>query len=515
MADFKSDSSFSRVSKNGVFSAFRYGFHALSAILFIPFLVKQYGSGSFGLIALAGFLTQYVGLISNCVGTAVARFINIALNQNDWRRASEIFSTALVGNAILLAIQLPLFAVGIWKLDVLIDFPPDLARDFRLLVTCSVLVFLVTLVSGVLSTPVQAANRLDLSAKLDIFRQLVRIMLLVALILTLGAKLWIIGVVDLGIALCFAPINYLIYRKLASSLVFKLNLVSAKWIRPVLSMAGWSLVAMLGWTLFVSSDVWLTNRFVSKEMAGVYAALLVWPNSIVQIGGQISALIAPVYMIDFAKGDHARIARVCLFANKMLGFIAAFGVGCIFVFSNDIIRVWLGSDFVEYATVLKLVSVGLTFTLGGAVVWCIFPAIDKTHWTGLSNLATGILNLVLSWWLVHLGWGVFGVAIGTLVSTTLKTNVIEAYWVSRELEVPYMKFVANYIYAAIILGLVYSLNMFFGESNLVVKLVAFASVVLVLLPCIFYTMMSSEEREWFFLQAVNTAKRFGVIPTKD
>ena len=482
--------------KNGMYTALHFGAYTLSAVIFIPFLIKQYGSGSYGLIALAGFLTQYVGMISGCVGSAVARFINIALNKNDWKQANEIFSTALAANIGLMLIQLPLYVFGVWKLDWLIDFPPEIAVDFRILVICNILIFFISTATGVLFTPIQAANRLDISAKVGVLNQILRILLLIGLILSFGAKLWIIGVVDLGLTLLTMIIGFFIYRRLASRLVFKLKSITQKWIRPVMAMAGWSLIATLGYSFFVSSDIWLINRFVSAEMAGVYAALLVIPNFIIQISGKVSSLIAPVYMIDFAKENHERIISLCLFLNKLLGIFAAFSAGFIFVFSEEILTIWLGENFVKYASLLKLMAAGLPLTLGGAVVWCVFPAINKTHYTGISNIATGILNLALSLFLVYLGYGVFGVAIGTLVCTLLKSAVIESTFLSKSLDSPYRKFLFNYAMAVLVFLVIYAINALFYSEEFWLRAGVYCVVNIGLAPFVYYVVCTQDERRW-------------------
>jgi membrane protein EpsK len=482
--------------KNGVYTAFRFGVYTLSGIFFIPFLVKEYGSGSYGLIALAGFLTQYVGMISGCVGSAVARYINIALNKNDWQQANEVFSTALAANSALLLIQLPLYALGVWKLNWLIAFPAEVASDFRILVGCNIIIFVLGTLFGVFYTPIQAANRVDLGAKLDVFRQICRISLLVFLIKGYGAKLWIIGVTDLGVTLLNMSMVIAIYRRLAERLKFRFEYITKKWIKPVLSMASWSLVSMLGFSLFVKTDVWILNRFVSKDVAGVYAALLVWPNFIKQVGGQLSGLIGPVYMIDFARNDRDRIGRICLFSNKVLGLFAAVAVSFVFLFSETILRLWLGSEFAEHSLLLKLMALGLILTLGESVVWGIFPAMAKTHYTGIANIVTGILNIGISFALVFLGYGVYGVAIGTLVSTVLKCALILPYAASKELGFPYARFLGNYAIAVLAFVAIMGANELLQlvSSSLCYSLTMFSATFMLAIPVFFRCCFSSGER---------------------
>ncbi|MDF7799415.1 hypothetical protein P4C99_08060 [Pontiellaceae bacterium B1224] len=440
--------------KNGVYTVLRFGVYMLAGIFFIPFLIRHYGSGQYGLIALAGFLTQYVGMISGSIGGAVARYLNVALNQNDWKQANEIFSTALIANVGLTIVQLPLYVLGVWKLDWLIDFPPEVAGDFRILVGCNILIFIFTTVSGILFAPIGAANRLDISAMVDVVRQLLRVILLVGLILVFGAKLWVIGVVDLGLTLVSSIVGFLIYRKLAQQLVFKFSSLTRKWIRPVLEMAGWSLVSMLGFALFVKTDIWMINRFVNKDMAGVYAALLVWPNLIKQVGGLFGSLVGPVFTIDFAKGNLERMRQTCLVSSQILSYITAYACGVFVLAAPILIQLWLGDAFVEYTLWVQLMVGQLAFTISGSIVWTIFVAIGKTKYMGIGNLIPGSINILLSLLLIHLGYGALGVLWGTIVAVCLKENVLFPIWVSKETGIPYRKFVSIYLKSGLVFGLV-------------------------------------------------------------
>lgn len=500
MTEFKSDSSVGRILKNASFAALRFGIFAISGVFFIPFLVRSYGSGAYGLIALAGFLTQYVGMVSGCIGRSVARFLNIALNRNDWQQANEIFSTAIVANLASIVLQIPIFALGVWKLDSLIDFPPEMATDFRVLVVCNIIIFFLNILMGVFFTPIQAANRLDIGQKFDIATLVLRLILLFTLITTVGPKLWIIGVVDLGLTIVVYMVGLSVYHKLVQrGLSFRFKDISKKWVFPILNMAGWTLVSALGFALFVKTDVWIINRFVCKEAAGIYAALLVWPNFVKQVGSQLASLVGPVYMIDFAKENHARIVKICLFLHKMLGLFAAVAVGFVFLFAGDMLSIWLGAEFSQYALLLKLMTLALVITLGEAVVWGIFPAINKTHYSGLANLATGLLNIGLSVGLVMAGYGVYGVAVGTLISTTLKCAWLLPYAVAKELKFSYLRFVTNFVFASLLFGGLVVLNTFiqlYIPAGFFLRFCVFAGTLIILSVPIYLLVLSASERTY-------------------
>ncbi|MDF7806276.1 hypothetical protein P4E94_02430 [Pontiellaceae bacterium B12219] len=423
MDKFKSDSSVKRVAKNGVYVALRFAVVTLSAIIFIPFLVKEYGEGTYGLIALAGFLTQYVGFISGSISSSIGRFLNIALNKNDWHQANQIFSTALVGNLYLIIFQLPFFTAGIVYLDKIIDFPPEQSTDFRILVSCNVLVYLIAVMMSVIRTPIHAANRIDIGLKMEVFGHVIRLSALYILITKIGAKLWIIGAVDLTLAIIGLLGSSYITRLVTRNLRFKKADVCWKWVRPVMNMAGWSIVAALGQILFQKTDVWMVNRFLDTKLAGVCAALLIWPNFVQQIAKNISSLLMPVIMIDFAQERFERMQNMMMLFSRLFSIMAICICGCIMIFGGWLLELWMGESYRQYHLILILMLIHFPLTLAREAIWGIFPAFNKMHYLGISNLVSGCLNIGFSLLAVVLGYGLIGVVVATALSLIVQRTL--------------------------------------------------------------------------------------------
>ncbi len=444
MSEFKSDSSVNRVMKNGVFTALRFAVFTLSGIFFIPFLVKQYGSGTYGLIALAGFLTQYVGFISRCIGSSIGRFLNIALNKGDWQQANEIFSTAIVANLVVVLLQIPFFIIGIWRLDLLIQFPAEIASEFRFLVGCNVAIFFISILLGVLRTPIQATNRLDIGLKVDVIGMFIKLTVLILMITKIGPKLWIIGVVDLVMTIASIGITFAVYRHLARNLVFGWKYVTRKWIRPVVSMAGWTVVAELGQILFLKTDVWIINRFVDIKLAGICAALLLWPNFVQQIAKNVSTLIMPVVMIDYAQGRIGRIRDMVLLLSRLFAIMSLFMCGGAILFGGGLLNLWMGESYRQYQWFLILMLLHFPLTLSREAYWPIFPAFNKMQYIGISNIVSGVLNIVLSIVFVFCGFGLSGVIIATGVSLILQRTLFLSYFSTKLLDIKYREFLGIY-----------------------------------------------------------------------
>ncbi|MDF7826682.1 lipopolysaccharide biosynthesis protein [Pontiellaceae bacterium B12227] len=479
MTEFKSDSSVKRVMNNGVYTALRFGIFTISGFVLIPFLVSEFGNGTYGLIALAGVLTQFVGFISGCISSSIGRFLNIALNKNDWEQSNQIFSTAIVANLALILLQLPVFVLGVWKLHWLIDFPPDESRDFRILVSCNILVYLITVLFSVLRTPISAANRLDISIKIEVACQLLKLALTFGLISWIGPNLWIIAAVNLGIAITGVVATFSVFRTFAGSIVFRTKYVTRKWVRPVMNMAVWSIVAELGQILFQRTDVWIVNRFVDMGLAGVCAALLVWPNFVQQIAKNVSSLLMPVVMIDYANDRIERIQDSLMLFSRLLSILAIFICGFIMLFGGWLLEQWMGEEFRQYHIYLILMLLHFPLTLAREAFWGIFPAFNKMHYLGISNLIGGVMNISLSILAVYLGFGLSGVIIATGISLILQRTFFMSYYAIKLLNVHWYRLAKCYLPGLLIMVLF--LIQWIGFENRYLLHVGVSSIVIALL----------------------------------
>lgn len=476
----KSDTSHNRILKNGVFQGLQFFAYLTMGLFLIPFLVKMFGADNFGLIAMSSILIQYIGVMSGCVGSAITRFLNISINHNNWQEAREIFSTAIVANMCFIALQLPLLALVIWKLDWLINYNSAVEFQLKILVLSTFFVFFIGIMEGVLSVPMIAINRIDLISKITTLQVLSKILILYLLLNVLDASFILIAVVDSVLALVRFIFVFLLYRKYRMQLTFSRKSITFKWLKPIFTMSGWMILAALGFCLFRKTDVWIVNRFINEEMTGIFAALLIWPNFIVQLGNQISSIITPVYMIDFARGDLQRIARFSLFLAKNLSCFASITAGVLCANASFILSLWMGSaDFLPYTRLFQLIVINVVLTLNQAAFSQLFPATNNVRSMSICTIMCGILNIVTSITLVKLGYGAEGVAVGTVISAGLLYGVCFPLIASRILHVPLRAFVMVHCSGLICLAVVFLssiiLNAALVHSGMLLSLVKIAA----------------------------------------
>ena len=420
--------------------------HVGIGIWLVPYLIRHLGRAAYGLIPIAGMMTQYVSLISQNISGSVQRFLTIALQRNDTEDANRIFNTAFFSYLALGLVQIPVFGLIIYYANTIFSIPHDLYYDAILLLTCSSASFLINLACSVFAVPIYANNRLDISRSLDIGRMVSRLAGIVFLFVAFGPALRYIGYVDLTLSLVLGAVQVAIGRRLAPVLQLAVHHFDWRKVRELMGMGWWLFVNQVGVLLFLRTDVWVCNRFVGAEAAGDYAAVLQWSALIREAGGLIGVVIAPMIVIYYARSEMENLIRLSKLSVRLFTFVLAIPVSLLCVFSSSILTIWLGPSFAGLAPLMVIMVCHLGVNVGVTPLFNAKTALNKVRWPGLATLLAGVVNLFLAIaFAKYLGWGIYGVAIAGAAVLTLKNALFMPIYGALILRQPWHAFLKSYL----------------------------------------------------------------------
>lgn len=419
--------------------------HVGVGIWLVPYLVGHLGTAAYGLIPIAGMLTQYVGLISQSISSAVSRFLTIALQQDDSNEANRIFSTAFISYLGIGLLQVPLFALVISFADVIIEIPQQLYNDAIALLVCSAAAYVINLVTSVFGVPTYANNRLDIARSIDIGRYVLRLVGILALFVFMGPALRYVGYVDLGIAIIICPVQIAIAKRLAPALRLRVRHFDWSKIRQLTGMGSWLLVNNVGTLLFLRMDVWVCNQFIGPEAAGEYAAILQWPTLIRHGGAIIAAVVAPMVVIYYARSEMEQLIRLSKVSVRLLSLLLTVPIAIICVFSSSLLGLWLGESFRHLAPLMVIMLCHLASNVGIIPLFNIQVAMNRVRIPALVTLVMGALNVLLAIIVVRFAdWGMNGVAISGAVVLTAKNALWTPLYAAKILNVRWDTFMRPY-----------------------------------------------------------------------
>ncbi len=490
-----------QLPKNVAMAVVSFITYALIAIWLTPYLVSHLGTAAYGLVPLAGLFTQYVAIITAQISRAVNRFLTIEIQKPDGD-PNVVFNSSLALYLILIVIQLPLFAIGVFYADRIFSIPPELKPDALLLLGFSAGSFMISLLGAVFGVSIYSKNRLDIGHLMEMARLIFRLLLIVAVFSLRGPKLRYIGYIDFALNVVLLGAGIVIWKKITPQLHISFRQIEWRVLGPVFHMSLWSLLNQLGSLLYLRTDIWIINRFISPVVAGQYAAILVVSNFIRKLANLGNGQIGPVTMSYWAKGERGELRRMLSFSVKLFSFGLALPIALLCANANHILRMWLGEGFSDCSLLFTVLTIHLCINTSVYPLFHLFAASNSVRIPALVTFFMGIVNVTASYLLgVSAGMGALGVALATAIVLSLKNAFFTPIYSARILKLSAWSFMGPLLGSIPVMGLAYLLTLMpvaewflLGAGTLAGMILQAAWVCLIAGLCGWWIIFSKTER---------------------
>jgi membrane protein EpsK len=394
------------------------------------------------------------------LNSAVARFMTMALDRQDYAEANRIFNTSFWGAAAILML---LFAPCLWfsfHPARFFNMPADREQDFVWLFLSALGVFFLSTLSNPFSITSYCRNRLDLSNAVSILNTVVRISIIVLLFSFSTPRVWHVGVALLAAAGASAIGAFAVSRHLTPMLELRLSWFSLAALRKMTGMGSWIVINTIGALLYLSIDLVLANRMFGSEATGRYGAVMIWSTFLRTFAGVVAGVFGPTIIMLYSRNDVAGLAVYSRQAMKFLGLVMAIPIGLICGLSKPLLLLWLGADYVGLAPLMSLMTFHLCVNLAVLPLLNIQVATNHVRVPGILTCVMGVLNLGLAVLLAGpAGWGLYGIAAAGAIMLTAKNLVFTPLHAARILRLPLFTFfgqmmpVIAFVLGLIVLGL--------------------------------------------------------------
>jgi membrane protein EpsK len=413
----------------------------LLAMFLTPYLLRHLGVAAYGLIPLATTAVTYLQVLTTATTGAVGRYLTIAVERNDVEEANRVFTSALYSSVATMLLLLPLALWASWHADWFFVVPPGYKEPFSILLLCTFGMFVLTRIGGVFGASAFSRNRIDLGNSISIVGQMARVATIVLLFTLMAPAVTHVGVGMLVVGISSLIGSVLVWRHLMPGLRIAPRHFSWQTMRQMSGTSGWMVVSQVGAMLYLGIDLIIVNRMIGPVAAGQYGAILIWSTMLRSVSATITSVFAPTVIALYARGDIQAVARYVRQVVKMLGLLIALPIGLVCGFSEPLLRLWLGEEFVPLAPLMSLLTVHLCVNAGVGPLFSVNHATNRVRVPGIVTCVGGVLNLGLAILLAGpVGWGMYGVAAAGAIMLTAKNALFTPIYAAHVLGVPPMTF---------------------------------------------------------------------------
>lgn len=464
---------------------------------YIPFLIGQLGSTTFGFITLALSTTNYLSVLTYSANLSLSRQITMKLMQGEIKEANYIFNTSL--GMTLLAVILAAFpGIGVAYFSPnIFTITPGLETEVRFLFLGVLLAFLVGTYRVNFSMATFATNRFDLRNAVLLGTRFTQAITIVSLFKFNGPNLFNVTWGLIAATTINLAGDYLNFRRLLPDM--KINLFSIKWVymRDVFGYSAQSLIYQAGFILILNTDLIIANRTVDLKIAGIYGALLGLSKNLRILAAALGSAWGPLILTAFSRGDRKEMDHYIIQSIKLTGLAIALPVGLLCGLGEPFLNIWLGHNYQGLGPLLIFMLLPLVTNLIVDPFLNTQLAMKRFLLPAFLTLALAILNFPISYFL-GLKFGVPGIVISGALFLSLIYSIFMPIHTARIMNFPshrYLQSTGIVFMACLAVTLSSLLLNYWIQINTWVSVLSTSFIISVLYAMVIYLTLRSDEKQ--------------------
>lgn len=391
-----------------------------AAVLAIPVLISNIGTDRFSMLSLIWVAIGYFSLFDLGLGRAVTKLVSeLDLQQGVLEMQSLcVTSLCMAGVAGLVGCGLVLFVF--WGAGIQNYLPINMLVEVRNSFYWVGLCIPVIVCTAVLKGVLEGLQRFRV---LNLIRGPLGA---IFFLLPAGASFWD---ASLTMAVAMSVMARLLmlcahYLPCRVFLVWKQQMLSWVWIRPLLGFGGWFTVSNLVGPVIVYMDRFVLAAVVPFSNIAYYTAPFELVSKVLNIPVAVTSALFPVINKLQANGNESGFklkskVQWLVFAGMAVVVLVGWGL------ANWFLKIWLGADFAEHSTpVMQWLLVGFGLNALAQVTYVSLQSQSQTRVVAWLHLLELPIYGVLLWVLIS-ALGMLGAAIAWATRSCLDWLALE------------------------------------------------------------------------------------------
>ena len=388
-----------RLAKNTVLLTFRSVFNLFCSLYSSRLILQALGVEDYGIYnAIAGFVSMFV-LVTGSMGSAISRFITVALGKKDEQQLRRVFSmsvTIMIFFAIIILLLTETF--GLWFLENKMTITPGREKAAFWTFQFSVITIIISLIIVPYNSEVIAHERMGIYAYTGIAETLLRLFL--ALFMVYGAynidRLVLYGIVCLFSTLSIQLFVVFYCRHFFQECRYKVFFERGLF-NNMFSYAGWQFLGQIASTFSGQGVNMVINVYLGPVINSARSLTNTVGTVVSLFVKNFTMALSPQITKSYAANELDYMKMLTFRGSKFSFFITLFLALPLFLEADFALSVWLVEVPPHTASFVRL---SLVFSLLGVIDSVFRMPIDATQdiWDYLIAVSIiGFLNFPLSY----------------------------------------------------------------------------------------------------------------------
>ena len=181
-------------------------------------VLNTLGIDNYGIYNVIGGFVAMFSIAGGTLVTACQRFLTYEIGKKENAQTQKVFSAALTIHIVLAIFLLVLFeTIGLWFLNAKMNIPSDRMIAANWVFQCSILAFLVNIVSSPYNALIIAHEKMSAFAYISLMDAILKLLIVYMLYITSWDRLILYAILYLGVAILDRLIYSLYCRRFSES----------------------------------------------------------------------------------------------------------------------------------------------------------------------------------------------------------------------------------------------------------------------------------------------------------
>ncbi|WP_345791152.1 oligosaccharide flippase family protein, partial [Providencia rettgeri] len=215
------------------------------------------------------------------------------------------------------------------------------------------------------------------------------------------------------------------FRKFTPDIKLSYINFDSKLAKKLLSFSSWLLISQIGFILFAKIDLLLVNLYLGDQKSGEYAIISQLTSQLRTAFGVVAGVLGPFILIKYSQLNKIKFSKLIINLYSTSSFLLFIPIIIIFIYSNEILKFWLGEDFSHLSSTLKILILGVGLMVAPTPLYAYINTASHVKFAAIISISSGVLNLIIAIFLLEFtSLSYNGVALASLSCIALRDIII-------------------------------------------------------------------------------------------
>ena len=372
-------------------------------LVLTPYVTNYLGADAYGFVSTCSYIVNLADIVAIALNSLAARYIALAYHEGDKQKANTYYTSVFVANIVLASIILIPCFIGIPKLEKYLVIPTNLVHDIKVLMSLTVVNYIIMLLSNVFNVATLITNHLELNTLYKNISYILRAVSLLVLFHLFRPHVWYVQIANILVAVFLWEMNIYLTSKLLPDLRIRGAKPKVEYVKEIVTNGIWSSVSNLGSNLNSGLDLVVSNLMLSPLAMGQLSIIRTFTTLFNTVIMLVANAFRPIQLKVYATRASADVYKEINYAVKITGCICNIIVAGLVVLGKDFLKLWVPSQNIELLyNVMIVILIG---DICGSIAYplnYVFTLTGHLKCPSILSILSGLFNvgsmmLLLQW----------------------------------------------------------------------------------------------------------------------